>query len=440
MGLWANIKKTLGINGKSQVKNTNYMSMLGNGPIGLNTSSVTPEEMITLSDYMSAVDLVASTFAKIEFTYNKIEKTDIGTRYSTRIYDTNIDWLLNRKPNSYQTPTQFKKSIIYNIFLKQRFAAMIHTERNLATELIPLEPSRLTIERDNETGDLIHYYRLDDDERFIIPNNKILVVDWNSLNGFTDVAFENVHQIVLALLKNMDLIDGNVSTNTQAFTGVIKVPEDVTEDQANQIRKRFASMVGNARESGSGVLVLDPKWEYETLKGVDKRDLVVSSEFRKDVLRRISRAMRIPLGKLGYPELMASSYKSVEDLDLEFTKEAVLPYADKFAEALALLFIPKNMNKSFDYSIHKLIKHDVKTLSEVTAKMINNGVATPNEMRARYFNLPALEGGDQLMINSAATPITSLLKFKESQVALTDAQTNNLNNPTETTGKEVQNE
>jgi hypothetical protein len=37
--------------------------------------------------------------------------------------------------------------------------------------------------------------------------------------------------------------------------------------------------------------------------------------------------------------------------------------------------------------------------------MIQNGGLTPNELR-KFQNLPAMEGGDQLFINSACVPLT----------------------------------
>lgn len=432
---WLNkIKQIFSPPGKKQENTFMVDDLLFSGPVSLKSPLIREKQMLVLSDFISAVDLIAKTFAKIEFSYNGVS-TESGVEINERLYNSNFEIILNRRPNSKQTSTQFKKMIVWDILLKKAFAAYIYRIGGRIVEFIPLESNRVKIQNDDE-GNPYYIYILNEEE--IILNAKdVLYIDYNSINGYTDVGFDTLHQIVLSLLKNVESVDANITSNTQAFTGVIKVPDNITKAQEEAIRNRFVSMVESARESGSGVLVLDPKWEYVPIDKVDKRDQIVSENFRKDILRRLSRALHIPLGKLGYPEMTANTYKSVSELDLEFIKEAVLPFADDFIATLTKTIIPFNINKKFSYDINNLIKHDLSTLTDMAAKLIPNGILTPNEIRTKYFSFPQKEGGDELLANSAIAPLVDIkARFKTQTENFKNLNNEPNNNNNEKEGEE----
>ena len=52
-----------------------------------------------------------------------------------------------------------------------------------------------------------------------------------------------------------------------------------------------------------------------------------------------------------------------------------------------------------------LLRTDSKTQEEILAGYVNNGIYTPNEARD-LLQLPAMEGGDQLVMNGNYIPIT----------------------------------
>lgn len=410
---------------------SNVMATLG--ATNIRTSVITEQESVMLSDFVSSIDLIAKTFAKIEFTYNKIDSSS-GVEAYKRVYDSNFEVLLNRRPNSFQTAVQFKKSIIWNILIKKMFAAYIYRQKGVVVEFIPLESNRVKIKRD-EAGEVYYEYILEDD--IVCINRKdMLMLDYNSIAGYTDIGFKELHQVVLKLLSNVDDVDMNISTNTQSFTGVIKVPENVTDEQVSKIRDTFKNMVESARSSGSGVLVLDPKWEYEPMKDTDKREGIASEEFRKDVFRRLSRALHIPLAKLGYPEMAANAYKSRSDLDLEFIKEAVQPYAEELKSLLNNIFCPVSTTKKFDYDMTGLIRHDMESIANISQKLIVSGAITPNEFRSIYMKLPEREGGDKLMVNAATTSLTAIEEKAQTSIKHMKAQIKQMNKPPKETDKE----
>ena len=56
------------------------------------------------------------------------------------------------------------------------------------------------------------------------------------------------------------------------------------------------------------------------------------------------------------------------------------------------------------YNVDSLLRGDFKTRMEAHATSIQNGIRTPNEVRALEDMLP-LAGGDDLMIQGATVPI-----------------------------------
>jgi hypothetical protein len=76
-------------------------------------------------------------------------------------------------------------------------------------------------------------------------------------------------------------------------------------------------------------------------------------------------------------------------------------------EINAKVLTQQQMLDGFWYKFNEkvILRTDSKTQEEILAGYVNNGIYTPNEARD-LLQLPAKEGGDQLVMNGNYIPIT----------------------------------
>src|SRR5690606_38647527 len=96
-----------------------------------------------------------------------------------------------------------------------------------------------------------------------------------------------------------------------------------------------------------------------------------------------------------------SSYASAEAQNLAFYTDTLLWILKQYEEEITykcLSTSKRNEGYHFKFNVNVILRADMKTQMEALSKGVNNGIYTPNEAR-EYLDLPAKEGGDQLVMN-----------------------------------------
>jgi len=95
----------------------------------------------------------------------------------------------------------------------------------------------------------------------------------------------------------------------------------------------------------------------------------------------------------------------------EFWQETLIPIMMHYETSMNEREIPKWTDEElwmkFDTSAVSALQEDENKKAERSAKLVGGGIYTPNEARAEFYNLEALEGGDELrtpQIGFGATP------------------------------------
>lgn len=105
-----------------------------------------------------------------------------------------------------------------------------------------------------------------------------------------------------------------------------------------------------------------------------------------------------------------SSYANSEMQQLSFYVDTELFILKQYEEEinyklLSTIEIEEGYYLKFNEKV--ILRTDSKTQMESLSKGVNNGIYTPNEARG-YLDLPAKEGGDQLIVNGNYIPITKV--------------------------------
>ena len=105
-------------------------------------------------------------------------------------------------------------------------------------------------------------------------------------------------------------------------------------------------------------------------------------------------------------DLTHGTFSNTEQQDLHFVKHTVKRWVEQFEQEMNLKFFGRGSDFYVEFNVDGLLRGDLKTLMEAYATSIQNGIRTPNEVRA-IENLPDKENADDLLIQGATVPLGS---------------------------------
>lgn len=427
------------LNSKTGAKSSRTFS--SGTPLFLNTNSkniVTEEMLMTMPDIVAAIHHIGDDVAKAKLSVSKIEfDSDKGTKSITNIKTNNLTYVLTRKFNDTQSPAKFMKMYINHVFTKGRFAAMIVKKAGVIKEIIPLDPDRYEVSYTKD-GDRIFVITGEDGNTFGIPDKDVLFIPWEEAIGYTDVDFRHQFQSMLSMFADLYALDTSLLSNKTNFMAHIKVPEDITlfnelDDDGNivkvsqldAIRGQYESMVEKAKNTGSGVMVTDAKWEISPFKNGDSKGASLDVNAQKDMIRKLSRAFKIPMSYLGYQEDASTDTATTT---LNYLKFAVQPWIELLVQEMNMKFFANDLSKEITYSMASLLKLSHKDLADIVSKLANSGAITINELRSLYLDLPTVKGYDIILGNSTLVPVLEQADKIKAETAILKENAKNAKN------------
>lgn len=141
-------------------------------------------------------------------------------------------------------------------------------------------------------------------------------------------------------------------------------------------------------------LILDAGWKYDqpTMTSTDAQFL----ENRVEQINEIARVFGVPPSMLY--QLDRATWGNAEQMAASFLQLCLRPWLDRWQDAYATVLLTEDEQDDFyfEFVIDDLQRADAAGRAEIFGKLVAMRAMTPNEVRAA-MNLPALEGGDQLV-------------------------------------------
>lgn len=171
--------------------------------------------------------------------------------------------------------------------------------------------------------------------------------------------------------------------------GVLKAAAPLTDAQKSQIAQSWEKSI--SRTSGGGVAILPQGLDFQAIS-VNPEDAQLL-EARQYSVIDICRFFNVsPIKVFDYSHL---SYNSLEQIDLSFMQDTILPYAQLIEDEFnRKLFKPSEVGKYYiDFDFNSIIGTDKKTESEYYRTLVTNGLITISEARER-LGFATLEGDE----------------------------------------------
>lgn len=377
------------------------------GPSGYGYSSsveVTAESALQVTAVWACINLYARTFATLPLKVYR--KTPKG-----RVQDDD-HWfakLMHGKPNQYQTRYEFWEHQIANLVLHGNMYAKKGERAGQIISLLPLNP--LQVETKLVAGKVAHLFSQDGNVAALSSDSV-----WHArMNGDLIVGRSPLQfgRNAIAVAQAAEQVVSNIYSNGGKKSGVLSFDRLLTPEQRNQIRENFSSLTTGTDDR---LLVLEMGATFNPISmSPNDIELLASRQYNND---DVGRLFGVPSILINQNEGSTTLGSSTGEIIESFYKTGLSPVAEA-VECSLMTHLWSDADRETheaEFDFEGLLRANRKTRFEEYRTGIASGVLMPNEARALEW-LPAVEGGDQLLIQGAMVPVKDAGKKPETPPA-----------------------
>lgn len=353
-------------------------------------ANVNFDTAMQISAVWAAARIISESIGSLPFDLYK--KSPEGRKVAT---SHPLQRVLTQKPNQYQSPVEFWESMALNLAVSGNAYAIIQRSGTRIVGLLPISSTQVETELLYD-GTVIHKYTNGADVKVYSSKNMWHVkLFGNGIVGMSPLSYAR-QSVGIAIAS-----DNRVSkmySNGAKPSGVLSIDRTLTQEQRSTIRQNFAEMTEGNNDR---LFVLEAGMQYHQVSMTPQDIEMLDS--RRFQIEDIGRFFGVPSILLNQTFGQSSLGSNVFEIMQGFYKLNLRPYLEKFeASILRWLIQEEGYEARFDFDA--LLRADMKSRMEGNRIAINSGQMTPNEAR-QAEGRPALDGGDQLLIQGAMVPI-----------------------------------
>ncbi len=357
--------------------------------------SVSATSAMRVTAVYRCVSLKAGIIATLPLQVFK--RTDSGRELATshRLYR-----LLHDEPNEMMSAFIWKEMISANLDMRGNHYSLIETDN--ANRIIGILPLDATAVEPVRIGGRVRYRYIGRGFEEWFDSDKIIHVPGLGFDGIKGVSpIEYAARQAIGLGMAMEQHVGAMHKNGVNPSIAVEVGPKLSPDGMKRMRTEFNGLYAGSGNAGKAVFIENgSKIEPITMSLADAQTL----ENRRFQIADIARAFGVPLHILGETEKATSWGTGIEQLAIGFQKTTLDPILCRIEGELNRKVVSDPYYCEFNRNA--LNAMDAKTQSELFASGVMNAAYTPNEVRRR-LNLPDMDGGDVLYIQSGTVPLTA---------------------------------
>ena len=377
---------------------------LGINPLSDSLSEVT---------YFTCLKMLSETIGKLPLKYHQTSKDG-----KIRADPDDMTRLLTIRPNPVMTPTALFTACEMNcqhygngyIWIQKQFKRRRYGGDYKPIGLWVLPSKSVSIVIDNagvfqEKGKM--YYQYVDEysgEMYVFPQEDVIHIRTSyTFNGLIGKPVRQILGDMVDGAKESQKFMNNLYRQGLTASMALEYTDDLDDGRRRKLTQKYNDYLTGARNAGKIVPV------PAGLKLTPLKMSLADSQFlelRKYSALQIAAAFGIKPNQLN--NFDKSSYSSSEMQQLAFLVDTMAYRMKAYEEEInAKVLTQEQMLDGFWYKFNEkvILRTDSKTQEEILAGYVNNGIYTPNEARD-LLQLPAKEGGDQLLMNGNYIPIT----------------------------------
>lgn len=312
--------------------------------------------------------------------------------------------LLHDSPNAYMNSMEWREAMQLGLDLRGNAYSVKESIGSRITALNFLRADRVT---PKVSSDGVLTYEWQGPKGMVSYSaDRILHLKNFSFDGINGLSPIGIVREVFAKALATQQYGSSFFRNGARPGGVLKHPKVLSPEARDKMRSDWNTIYQGSNNAGNIAIL------YE---GMDYAQIAISPddaqfiETTKMNVADIAAIYGVPLNMLGHSDKTAT-YASAEQFDIQFAKHTIKPLAVKWEQALTNTLIAVNSNHYCEFDMESLLRGDTASQIAFVSQAVQNGIMTRNEAR-RKFNLPDMEGGDDLTVQSNMIDIADLEKL-----------------------------
>ena len=391
MTIWQRIRTLLAPERRATFKDTSgwFHDWLTGGSTTASGEAVSPSKALTLSGYFAAVRAVAEDVGKIPLILYRRQKG--GAK--RRAFEHPVYRLLHDAPNPDMTAMDFRSCMTAHACnWGNGYAEIVHNGAGEPTELWPLGPGKMSIERD-ANGKLFYIYRNGGAEvRF--PQRKILHIRGLASDGIQGYSIAHLAREAIGLGLSEQRSGADFFSNSSTPAGILSVPQEPGKDKRDEFHRQWEERYGKDGKRGrtailSGGITFTPlSMSNEDSQFIESRQLTIEE---------MARWLRVPPHIIGH--LLRATFSNIEHLSIEYVTLCLLSWAIRWEQEIQRKLISGTDTTLFaEHLFDALLRGDTTTRYAAFATARQWGWSSANDVLRKENMNPIGPAGDIYMI------------------------------------------
>jgi HK97 family phage portal protein len=361
---------------------------LRTGNVSASGASVTPDSAMRVAAFYGGLRILCGPVANLPIDV----KRRLDDKRREDASDTRLWKILRRRPNRWQTPSQFKRMLQAHVILRGNGYGLIvrSTLRPYdILEIIPLNPDRVRCEQ-NDDMSLSYEYTRRDGGRVRIDQAEMFHLCGLTLNGFSGVSVLTYARESIGESLAMADHGGTMFRNGARVSGMLTHPNKLGSDGKANLKASLDEFRAEGERDGK-VMILEEgmKFERVALSAVDAQWIESRKFSRTDVLMFLG----VPPFMVGDTEKNTSWGTGIEQMSNGFVTYTEEDWLTMWEEAIQRdLIADPDSNLYARFNRSALVKGDIKTRWGAHVQALQWGVMSPDEVRALEDMNPREDG------------------------------------------------
>lgn len=352
------------------------------------TQSATPDNATQVPPLFTGIKILSESVGAVPLILYKRKPNDERERAT----DHSLYSVLKDMANPRLTALEFKEIMTSHMILRGNgFAQIIRNYAGEVLGLYPLNPTKMSIEFDQELNEHVYVYILKDGSKRKFTSNEIFHLRGPSEDGVWGVSFVQSLRKIIEHNMTLDEYANNFYVNNAAPSGVLQMAAGIEMSQKakDNLREEWKKKYQGAHSGSVAILEEGLTWQQIGMTSQDSQFI----DTLKDARLQILGALRVAPYLAGDTEKL--SFNSVEQLSIQFINYTMLPYFVRWQQTIYrdLLSISEKKKYYAEFLIDVLQKGDFISRYRGYAIGRQWGWLSVNDIR-RLENLNPIDGGD----------------------------------------------
>lgn len=349
---------------------------------------VTAENAMGIATFYSCVKFIANQCAALPYNVYRSGENKVPERQSEHPLDYILETRFNKNMGSFQA----RRALYLNLLVHGWAIAHVEKDRrNQPYKITPYECSKVFILHEESTDS--YFFDIPHLNKRFSQDEVIFLKDVN-FNGSIGCSVLNWQRQTIKIdLLTKQFIE-KFYRNGAFMGGIIALQSvaNIKDEESARIAKERVMKAFNGDDGSAGYAVLPTGSQYIPIDPPDQSGIV---ELLKMSRKDIAMLFGIPLSILGDTEVQSSWGAGVEQMNINLVNYVFVPLVSQVEQEFDYKCLRKDETLAGYYTRHNfkgLLRGDLKAQAEFNAKMVSNGIYTPDEVRYYDDKAPHLGG------------------------------------------------